>query len=239
MWHFCFYKHILYGAAVTFGIESANVVGYQNVSVNESGFTLVSPTFKNVSGLQLTLANIGGNLQAMESVQLWDANGGTAEEYFYLDAANSFTGEAGWFADDFMTSANDKDIADGSSVAFQSQGSAELIFSGEVGREVTTIVSLDAGFTAVGNNTPTNLTLSDIVFEGISAMDSIQFVDADGATEAEYFYLDAANSFTGEAGWFADDFMTSANDATISAGKGVLFQAANGASVTIKIPAAL
>ena len=215
------------------------MVGYQNIGVNESGFTLVSPTFRNVSGIQLTLANIGGNLQAMESVQVWDANGGTSEEYFYLDAANSFTGEAGWFAADFMTSANGKDITDGSSIAFQSQGSAELVFSGEVSREHTTIVSIDSGFTAIGNNTPKDIALSSLVFEGISAMDSIQFVDADGATEAEYFYLDAANSFTGEAGWFAADFTTSANDTKIFSGKGVLFQAANGVPVTIKIPAAL
>ncbi len=199
----------------------------------------MTPTFKNVSGVQLTLANIGGNLQPMESVQLWNADGGTSEEYFYLDAANSFTGEAGWFADDFVTSANEKDITDGSSIAFQSQGTAELVFSGEVSKGVTTIESLDAGFTAIGNNTPKDLSLSELLFEGISAMDSIQFVDADGATEAEYFYLDAANSFTGEAGWFADDFMTPAGDTKIFSGKGVLFQAANGASVTIKIPAAL
>ena len=70
-------------------------------------------------------------------------------------------------------------------------------------------------------------------------MESVQLWNADGGTSEEYFYLDAANSFTGEAGWFADDFMTPAGDTKIFSGKGVLFQAANGASVTIKIPAAL
>ena len=226
-------------AAVTFGIESANVVGYQNVTVNDSGFTLVTPTFKNVSGEQITLASIGGNLQAMESVQLWDADGGTESEYFYLDAANSMTGKAGWFENDFMTSADDVLITEGTSIAFQSQGTTELNFSGEVSREQSTIKSLSSGFTAIGNNTPSDVSLSTITFEGINAMDSIQFVDSDGATDAEYFYLDAANSMTGKAGWFENDFMTPADETKIFAGKGVLFQAANGIQVTIKIPSAL
>jgi hypothetical protein len=41
---------INYRAAVTFGLESANVVGYQEKTINAGGFSMTTPTFKAITG---------------------------------------------------------------------------------------------------------------------------------------------------------------------------------------------
>lgn len=155
-----------------------------------------------------------------------------------MDADNSLTGEAGWFMDDFMTPADDVVIENGQALAFASQGTTAITFSGEVANEVTTITTLESGFTMVGNNSPVAITLGDLELTGATAFDEIQFLDENGATSADYFYVDADNSLTGVAGWFMDDFMTSADDVVIAPGAGFFYGAVGGA-VTIKIPAAL
>ena len=72
-------------ATVGFGLESANVVGYQNLDSNASGATMIAPTFLNVtSSEKCTLADL--------SVSGYDApvydesrgrwSGGTAGKFY-------------------------------------------------------------------------------------------------------------------------------------------------------------
>lgn len=169
---------------------------------------------------------------------MWDENGGTDKEYFYMDAENSLTGVAGWFEDDFETAADDVEISKGSCVAFQSLGTTSIQFAGQVASKSVAVTTLPAGFTMIGNVTPVEIKLGDLVLENACACDSIQFMDENGGTDKEYFYMDAENSLTGVAGWFEDDFETDANDVVIKAGSGVLYQAIGG-EVVITIPAAI
>ena len=220
MWHFCFYKHILYGAAVTFGLESANIVGYQEKAVGASGFTLITPTFKNVDGTTLTLANLSGSFEFFDSIQTLDGIGETLDEYFYLGD--------GWY-DGEQNPCNDVPLTEGGSILFNSQGTTAVTFSGTVNPEPVSITCATTGFTAIGNASPKDLKLSEIVFEGIDFFDSIQVLDEIGETKEEYFYL-------GD-GWY--DSEQNPCDIPIKAGEGILFNAASGSQVTVKIPSAL
>ena len=55
----CFYSHIFNRAAVTFaeGIESQNVVGYQNINV-PNGYIMLTPTFENVDASTHTIQDL-------------------------------------------------------------------------------------------------------------------------------------------------------------------------------------
>lgn len=213
------------------------VVGYQTKTVGDSGFTLITPTFQKVDGSKTTLGDIQGQFSTFESIQVWDENGATLSEYFYMEEADSPTGKAGWF-DENDVCADGVVIEAGNSVAFQSGGTTEVQFAGQVANSETVVVTGNTGFTAIGNNTPVDVKLGSINFEGIDTFDSIQIVDADGATEVEYFYMGELDSPSGTAGWF-DENDQSADNVVIAPGSGVLFQAANGNAVTVTIPAAL
>ena len=207
-------------AAVTFGLESANVVGYQTKEVGVTGFTLITPTFKNVDNSVLTLANLNGTFEFFDSIQTLDGIGETLDEYFYLGD--------GWY-DGEQNPCNNVPIAEGTSILFNSQGTSSITFSGTVNPDATSVTCATSGFTAVGNSAPTDIKLSEIIFEGIDFFDSIQLLDDIGETKEEYFYL-------GD-GWY--DSEQNPCDITIKAGEGFLFNAASGSQVTVKIPSSI
>lgn len=207
--------------------------------MDETGFSLITPTFKNIGGTDNTLADLKGNFLSFESVQILDENAGTSEEYFFMKAEDSGAEADGWFMDDFSTPADNIPVPMGSSLLFASQGSASMTFAGEVSTEDVVVVSGANGFTMIGNATPAKVTLGQLRFTDIASFDSIQFMDNILSTENEYFFMKAEDSGAEADGWFMDDFATPADDVEIEAGTGVLFNAANGTSVTITIPAAL
>ena len=226
-------------AAVTFGIESANVVGYQDISINDSGFTLIAPTFEKVDGTPFYLSDLKGNFITGESVQLWDLNGATSKEYFFMAAADTGLESDGWFEDDFATPADKVDVKPGEAIAFASQGTSKIQFSGQVAAQGMERNTLNSGFTMIGNSRPSAVKLSEITFAGAGTGDSVQFLHTNGATEKEYFFMAAVDTGLESDGWFEDDFATPADSKEINAGAGVLFNAASGVSVNITIPAAL
>ena len=212
-------------------------MGYQNVPVNSSGFTLITPTFDKVGGGKMYLSDIGAN-NSFESVQVLDANAGTSAEYFFMTKEDSGLESDGWFLDDFETSADGVEISEGKSILFSSQGTEAITFSGQVATEEKTVTTEESGFTMIGNNTPVDVTLSALKCEGISSFDSIQFMDENLGTANEYFFMSKEDSGLESDGWFCDDFETSADDVVIPAGSGVLFNATAGA-VIVSVPAAL
>ena len=89
---------LIFRAAVTFGLESANIVGYQIIKV-PAGFTLFTPTFNGVAGeLDLTTISIcdenGADLPLYNEVgiQKMDASGA------YLDTYGFCPDVGGWKA---------------------------------------------------------------------------------------------------------------------------------------------
>ena len=197
------------------------VVGYQTIPVADSGFTMITPTFKNVDGSVTTLGNLQGEFEFFDSIQTLDGIGETLDEYFFLGD--------GWY-DGEQNPADTVTIPEGSSILFNSQGTTGVQVSGTVNPDATAIVCADSGFTAIGNTSPVDIKLGDIVFDGIDFFDSVQTVDGIGEKKDEYFYL-------GD-GWYDGD-QNPADDVIIPAGSGLLFSAASGSTVTVKIPSAL
>ena len=156
-----------------------------------------------------------------------------------MAAADTGLESDGWFEDDFATAADLVVVNPGEAIAFASQGTSAIKFSGQVAIEAIERTTLDSGFTMIGNSTPAAVKLSQITFEGAGTGDSVQFMNTNGATEKEYFFMAAADTGLEADGWFEDDFATPADSKEINAGEGVLFNAASGISVNITIPAAL
>jgi len=226
----------LAATALIADVTSVNVVGYQTIALALEEFTHVAPTFITVGGsAQITLADLTGDFAEFDSIQTMDEDGATANEYFWLveGSAAPEAGETGWYADDFETPAGSVVIAAGSSVLYSSQGASELILSGEVNTNDVEVASGE-GFTVTGNPFPVDTTLNAIQFVGIAEFCSVQFMDGDGATAAEYFWLEEGSAApeAGETGWYADDFETPVGSTVVAAGKGFLFSE-QGAGTTI------
>lgn len=84
-------------------------------------------------------------------------------------------------------------------------------------------------FVQVGGATKQML-LNDFV--GAEEMDSVQFLDTETATAAEYFWLVEGSASPDVTGWYADDFTTPAGDTPIAAGTSVLFSSLAGGALT-------
>ena len=84
------------------------VVGYQEVPVEASGFTLITPTFDKVDGSSITLKDIGAK-NSYESVQLLNTDAGTDAEYFFVSKEDSGLEADGWFLDDTCEDNEDED----------------------------------------------------------------------------------------------------------------------------------
>lgn len=220
-------------------VESVNIVGYQMLPLNEGAFTHISPTFITVGGAaQITLADISGDMQEMDSVQFMDAGFATDKQYFYLIEGSASPDITGWYEDDFETFAGNVVITAGSSVLYSSQGSTQVTFAGEVNDSAVEVASVVGGFVSIGNPFPVGTMLSDITFTGISEMCSVQIMNEIAATTAEYFWLEEGSASPDVTGWYADDFETPAGDTVIGAGQGFLFSE-QGAGTTISFTSPL
>lgn len=228
-------------------IESANIVGYQTVSLNQNQFTHVCPTFTDIGGAkQIVLNDLTGDMAELDSIQFMDPGFATQNEYFYL-MAGSLAPEgsaSGWYdtSTDPFTPAGNAVIPAGVSVLYSSQGASQLTFAGEVNAESVVISSEVGGFKSVGNPFPTDTTLGAISFTGVSEMCSVQIMDAGAATAAEYFWLESGSlAPEGSAsGWYdtSTDPFSAAGSTVIAAGQGFLFNE-QGAGTTISFTSPL
>ena len=92
-----------YIAAVgAFAVESANVVGYQNVNGAASQKAMIGATFQKIAGTGMTLGDVGVNdsfVELSDTLTLLNEYGGAAGVYVYMTAttAADFGIEAGWY----------------------------------------------------------------------------------------------------------------------------------------------
>lgn len=98
------------GAVMAHGVESANIVGYQNITL-ESGFSFFTPTFKAITGGSLDIQNIkclqadgsewlasgkgATKCAGAVSLQKVDSTGRFGTEYSYYSTLTP----AGWYSD--------------------------------------------------------------------------------------------------------------------------------------------
>ena len=188
-------------AAVTFALESANIVGYQNVPV-DTGFVLFTPTFKGIGG-EMPLSDIvivaedGSPSTVMGGVlvQKMDASGAYLDTYAYFEGM-------GWIGADGVTIKPGEAIcvnnAEANTVYFRVSGEVDLVNKNKVGQ----------GFVLWGNSTPVTVNLSDITIVDADGNElpivgeiAAQKMDASGA------YLDSYIYFAG-MGWMGADGIT-------------------------------
>lgn len=186
----------------------------------------------------MTLSDLGSEFCVFEYAQTVDADFGTLDQYVYMDAENSATGKAGWFLDDYETPADDVVVPAGTGILFEAAGTSKIQTSGAVSKDDIIVKTGDFGISIIANGTPVAITLGQLGLEGAGTFDGIQTITVDGATKDQYVYMAKEDSPTGVAGWFCDDYETSADDVEIAPGTGFLYDAQNGV-VTITIPSPL
>ena len=225
-------------AAVTFaeGIESQNVVGYQTKSIS-AGFSLSTPTFLDVGqeGMDLQNFKLGANAagDGTEMIQFLDDEGINTQIWIWLNANMGM--EEGWY--DFNTwEPITETIVPSAGFLMNVSASVDMLIAGQVKSDKTT-VTLPAGFSVVGNNTPNNIDIQSLKLGEAAAGDGtemIQFLDNEGINTQIWIWLNANMGM--EEGWY--DFNTwEPIEYTVKAGEAFLINVA--ADVEMTIPSAL
>ena len=184
-------------------MESANVVGYANKSLDKGKFKVICTQFQNVGvdAADMTLGDFipGGTWAASDSMKIFADNATVEMTVRYVnqataDALNN-TGKfantitVGWYATTDTTYSNNlntKLMPLGTSVmAVSSKTSSYITFAGQVVQtedDKITFALTKGKFTMIGNCTPTDLTLGDFIPGGTWAASDSMKIFADNAT---------------------------------------------------------
>ena len=234
---FCYYAYF-HGAAVTFGIESANVVGYQTVTNGAYGFNFVAPTFLSVGANGTSIQDIRMSVDedvitGSDELQILDEGGATLETYVWYPASWSGLEKDGWLAEDGTLA--DVTVGAGKSVLINvQQDDTPITVSGEVKYSKSELDGV-TGFNFVGNNTPVPLSVQDIKItvaeDVITGSDELQILDAGGATVNTYVWYPAVWSGLEKDGWLAED--GTLLNMELAPGMGVLINLQQDSTITI------
>ena len=224
-------------AAVTFALESANVVGYQIIKV-PAGFTLFTPTFKGVAGeLDLTTISIcdenGADLPLYNEVgiQKMDASGA------YLDTYGFCPDVGGWNVDFAAIEAEDVTFKVGETMCVANDSGADVYFkvSGEVDLINKNLVG--QGFVLWGNSTPVEIDLTEVSVVDAEGNElplynevGVQKMSADGA------YLKGYGFCPDVGGWNIDFAAIEKGEFTLKPGEAVCVANDCGQDVYFKLP---
>ena len=207
-------KKLMFVAAVAAGmvafgdaIESQNVVGYQNLGVNNGDFNWLCNTFKAVDGRLWTLADIVPNENYLFSIlQFLGPTGATKKftlanddevygEFEYWpeadidpdELASGETATTGWDTrnlDSKLVLMNSVQIPEGGMFVVDAlDDDAAVGVNGQVDAEDTECLLVNGDFNWYGNCTPVPLTLADIVPNENYLFSILQFLSPTGATK--------------------------------------------------------
>ena len=231
-------------AASALAVESANVVGYQNIEV-KPGFNMIAFNFQPITGSgaqAFYITNFVSNTSVLiagsaaldsDQIQVWDPATATFSVYFYRAYSNRFKAGPGWVKTSAVSTITADTIPNGAGVWFArpdtAPATANLTVSGEVGAAAHTH-NIAAGFNMISsafpvdmvlNNGPINWVTSGAI-AGSSAIDSdqIQVWDAATQTFSVYFYRAYSNRFKAGPAWVKTSAVNAATEDSIPAGKG-------------------
>lgn len=161
-------------AAVTFGLESANIVGYQNTTpVNSSGYNFIIPTFVDVGANEAVydLNNIkivdgyGDGMTEM-IIGYDDAACLSGVDYYWNSSVDTIMGPAEdcWVTEMMgETKATDVTVSLGTGLYLMlGTDGAKVQYAGQVYGSAVTVQNLVAGYNMVGNSTPVEIDLNDL-----------------------------------------------------------------------------
>ena len=238
-------------AAVSFGLESANVVGYNSAATLAGDNIYRVATFEGVAGGsetftlgQISIGDADFAWYNMDYVATVDAYGSQEQYYTWDPDANE--GAGGWFACDSDCNIDADSPADNvelplnKGLIIRSENGVDLTFAGAVMAGDTALYGVAGDNTYTGNFTPSTITLGDIVVGDEDFawynMDYIATIDAYGSQDLYYTWDPDAN------GWFACDSDCNvdaeapANNVEFEPNMGFLFRTENGASLNIPSP---
>jgi len=198
------------------GVVSANVVGYNTVSLGANKLYMFGSNFEmvtNTSGHAVTLASLKASIgfEDLDTIQtgVADLSGKVVfTDYVYL----SFMDPVGWYASDYSTYAGNVEIPAGVSVWMSLNTAQNVTSSGQV-RPTSTVFTFLAGkltMAASAYPIPFNPNVS-CVWSGVQDLDNIQTGLANASGKViftDYVYL----SFMDPAGWYASDYSTYAGN---------------------------
>ena len=213
-------------ATVGFGLESANVVGYNGVALR-SGSKGVGACFKTITtaGVDLSTVTVTGyNVEDGSEDEVYaqtlDSQGKLVDLYNWIDVSYEEDGETvtlyGWMnADGELVEAGTKVFALGDGLWVNAPSEAyTLNFNGEVVKDGVD-ASLKVGSKMVSNPLPLNVDINNIIVKGYSAADGsedevyAQTLDSQGRLVDLYNWIDVSYEEDGETvtlyGWMNAD----------------------------------
>ncbi len=222
---------------MSFGVESANVVGYDQVALLSGGQAKgVGASFLNVSGGDITFADIAitgydteeGYADFGITAQTLDGYGRTLTSYSYCDFTEEGETYFGWYDDD-MNCYNDTAIAAGEGLWIYSPSSDFSVQSAGMVPDSDIAITLLSGGQAklVANPMPASVTYGNIAITGYDPTEgyadfaiTAQTLDGYGRTLTSYSYCDFEEEGETYYGWYDDD-MNDYNSLTLGAGEGL------------------
>ena len=229
-------------AAVTFGLESANIVGYQNAALKHMGYNFVIPTFLDVGASDVDLQNIvlkGAAGDMSESIVVYDEDALlSGEQYYWVSEAMGAPNGDGWYDVNFALVDKQYTIGTGLYLNCATPG-ASLQFSGQVYSGTQTNNLPFVGYNMIGNSTPVPCNIQDIkLVDAVGDMsESIVVYDKDALLSGEqYYWISSAMGAPNGDGWYDVNF--SPVDVTVEPGEGLYLSCPN-AGVKWTLPAAL
>ncbi len=225
------------------GIESQNVVGYQEMGVPK-GSSMRTAMFKAMSGdykisdIKVDGAVGGGG----DYAQKINADGTWGGQYFYFIVDGMGVTKDGWYKDEFGEEVvSDTDaLVIGEALMMTAESDFTVTYCGEVIKGVPS-VSVPQGASMVGNPTPINTKISDInVSDAVGGGgDYIQKINADGTWGDQYFYFTVDGMGVAKDGWYKDEFGEEAvgDGDMLKAGESVMFTAES--AIALEFPAVL
>ena len=229
---FVLYFTFSYCVAVTFadGVESANVVGYQNKALaGGAAFNLTVNTFKAVGkdADKMTLGDITASddwTTGNDEVKTLLANGAVDKAYTYVPAAlaEEVGCPAGWYlTDDVLDESKVENLGEycknsdplplgNGLLVLVGSASTTLTYAGEVLTEDQPItLKGGAAFNITGNISPVNMTLGDITGsdDWTTGNDELKTLLDNGAVDKAYTYVPPAlaEEVGCPAGWYLTD----------------------------------
>ncbi len=205
-------------AGLALAVESANIVGYTEVSVAAGNFCMIGAQFTGVGQSTIAMGDlIQGDFAAAlyknrasqaPQVQILDASGSGYATYYYLSDAYDEDADddvEGWAnaSGDLVTAVT---LKPGDSVWFKAIANTTLQLKGEViaeastgANKVLTITTTTANqFSMIANPFPTVLDINAVTWTGLPQVlyknratqaAQIQVLDASGSGYATYYYL--------------------------------------------------
>ncbi len=228
------YHRSRHAAAVSFGVESANVVGYAAGTLRE-GFKAAGAQFIPVSGSTVDLTDItvtgydteAGTVEEV-SVQTLNKNGDMVNQYFWYDYVDGSDVYYGWLDADSGDFVVEGDVTfavgdglwvDAPSADYKLQTAGQVMTS-------SAAITLREGFKMVANPTPVDVDLTAITVSGYDTEAgtveevSVQTLNKNGDMVNQYFWYDYVDGSDVYYGWLDADSGDFISEGDVSVGAG-------------------